>query len=108
MTRNKITSDDVRNAVVSLYLKTGEPVSIAEIAKHLECGAPRVRSLMSEAHGVISGLDISQAERESYSKDYPMMQVGYHRVYVYSPSKSTLRALVLAATESTAQEVAAG
>lgn len=49
------------------------------------CGRP---------HGLIPGIDCREEHRPSYSRNYPGFQTGSHKVWVYSPSKSTLADII--------------
>lgn len=108
--KTAITNQSIIDAVVSLYLDRGEAVTASEIAEHLKCKVAVIRAAFAASHGLIAGLDCREEHRPSYSRDYPMFQTGSHKVWVYSPSKSTLAEMIKtlrAAAKSVDSNVAA-
>ena len=52
---------------------------------------------MAENQGCPRGVVIGEDSRESYSRNYPGMHAGYHKVTVYQPTMDALRQAVLTA-----------
>lgn len=86
---------DVRRAVVDHYLKTGNSADAPTIAAGLGWPERKVREVLRLNFGAIPGTHAQQEARASYSKNYPGMQSGSHRVWCYLPSLSTLREIIV-------------
>lgn len=78
-----------------MYLKDGTDHTAIEIAHHMAYPIAAVRRVINAAHGCPYGLRCDQVSRESFSRDYPDMQKGYHKVWVYGPDRDTLRKKLL-------------
>ena len=81
-------------AVTARYLSTGKDLTVPEIAECMGWGEAKVRKLLARHGGCPNGLQSRQDERPSYSKSYRAMQSGVHKVWVYGPTRETLRELV--------------
>lgn len=92
--KTAITNQSIVDAVVSAYLETGSAVTATEIADALKCNIAAVRELFAASHGLIPGIDCREEHRPSYSRNYRGFQTGSHKVWVYSPSKSTLADII--------------
>jgi hypothetical protein len=103
--KTAITDQSIVDAVVSAYLETGAGVTVAEIAEILKCPPLRVRARFTASRGLIPGIDCREDYRPSYSRDYPSFQTGSHKVWVYSPSKSTLADIIKTLRASRAASV---
>jgi hypothetical protein len=87
-------AQQIVDLVTENYLKTYKAMSVAEIAGRLELSRPKVRTALNEIYSDTSMLSCSKEERATFSKDYPMFQHGYIRIYVWEPSKRYLAQLL--------------
>ena len=78
-------------AVTAAFVRDGRDLTVPEIAAELGWTESKVRRVLAKAHGCVPGLACSQEHRPSYSKSYRGMQSGTHRVWVYGPTRETLR-----------------
>lgn len=85
----------LRDAVVEAYLETGKALDVKEIATRMGWSESKVRKVFTAAGGCVTGLDLRQEGRESYSRNYPGMTAGAHKVWVYMPTRQTLREMIL-------------
>lgn len=85
----------IRDAVVAHYLETGKPAEAPELAKRLGWSVAKVRRLLDELHGP-KGVMAYQETRVSYSRSYPGMEAGAHKVWTYAPALWLLRDIILA------------
>jgi len=85
----------IRSTVVEAFLETGKAVDAAQIAERLGWSVSKVRRVLKDAHGCVTGLVTYQEGRQSHSRDYPAFTAGAHKVWVYEPGQGTLRALIL-------------
>ena len=88
-----LTVPDLKNAILSSYIKTGSDVTVADLAGLVGKSESTVRKVINDAHG-IPGCCMSQEGRTSYSKSFRGMESGAHMVWVYGPSRETLRKLI--------------
>lgn len=82
---------EIRDAVIEAYLETGAALDVAQIATRMGCSPTKVRRIMAASNGCVAGLETRQANRENQSN----MVSGSHKVWVYAPSKQTLREIIL-------------
>lgn len=80
--------------VTDRFIAEGRDSTVAEIAARLCWGESRVRKLLARP---LEGLRVGQESRPSHSRDYPGMEAGTHRVWVYGPTREHLSSLLLAA-----------
>lgn len=85
----------VRDAVVAIFLRTGEASSAPEIAAELGVSTSRVRRVIEKSFGAVNGTTYDKRERPSYSTNYPMWQHGVTREGVWMPTFEHLRQLLL-------------
>lgn len=85
----------IRSTVVEAFLESGKALDAAQIAERLGWSVTKVRRVLNDAHGCVEGLETYQDTRESHSRNFPGFTQGAHKVWVYRPTLSTLRALVL-------------
>ncbi|APU88953.1 hypothetical protein Rctr197k_155 [Virus Rctr197k] len=78
------------------YLETGNDSTVKEMAEGLGWSASKVRAVIDHNRGALPGMCSQREARESFSKDYPSMQAGAHMVFVYGPTRATLRAMIVA------------
>ena len=97
MAKSTLTAEQVVGAVVALFLEKGADSTASEIAEALGCRPAAVNRVIAEGHGLLPGLCVTKEQRASYSRDYPAMQSGYHSVWVYGPTRATLRKIALEA-----------
>jgi len=62
------------------------------------CSVATVRARIAEENGFVPRCRWNQEQRASFSKSYRNMQSGAHQVWIYGPSRDTLRTMLLAAT----------
>lgn len=93
------TSTDTQtvvDAVVRMFMADGRDHSIKEVAAALGWSESRVRRAITSAPGGRPDeLDSSVDYRTSYSRDYPTMEAGAHKVRLYGPTRQTLREMLL-------------
>lgn len=94
----KITIDQVGDAAVSLYLRNGKDHDAVEIAAELGCSVATVRKRINDSKGFVPRCIWHQEARPSYSKSYRGMESGSHLVWVYGPSRETIRQMLISAT----------
>lgn len=82
-------------AAMALFLQDGKDHTAQEIATHLGWGVDRVRKHLGGQNGFLEGLRVEEEYRSRYSRSYPHMQAGHHKVSVYGPSREALRATIL-------------
>lgn len=88
--------EQLTEGVIAHYLRTGEDATVAELATDLGWSEAKVRRVLATAPGgVPEGLYAEARTRQSHSRNYRYMAAGTHRVMVYGPHRSTLRALLL-------------
>lgn len=80
--------------VTDAYVREGKDLTADEIAAGIGWTASKVRRVIAAAHGCPVGLCCSQESRASFSKSYRAMQSGTHRVWVYGPTRETLREVI--------------
>lgn len=85
----------LKNAVVEGYLETGKEQTVAQIAERLGWSTSKVYKVLRDSHGAPHGVEVRESRSESYSTSYRSFQSGSHKIYVYTPSLSTLRQLIL-------------
>lgn len=91
----------LRDAVVAAYLETGRDQTVAEIAVRTGMSEAKVRKHLTDHVGFpADGLQRREESRTSYSKSYPAMEAGAHKVTTYGPSREYLRGLLNAARRS--------
>lgn len=83
-------------AIMSYFLQHGRACTIKELAEHMSRSERWLRKVMSDNHGCTRGSVVVDESRESFSKSYPGMQMGYHRVTCYQPTMASMRAAILA------------
>ena len=98
MSTQKVTIEDVGNAAVRLYLRHGKDHDLTQIAGELGCSVATVRKRVQESKGFVPRCRWHQEARTSYSNSYRGFETGSHQVWVYGPSRETLRELLLAAS----------
>lgn len=95
----RVTVDDVRAAIVDAFIEKGEAIDAKAIAERMGVSVGVVRARINgDAHGCPRGCDTWETWRTSFSKDYPGMESGAHRVWVYAPARETLRQRILELT----------
>jgi hypothetical protein len=87
----------IRDAVVAHYLETGGDIDAQGLAARLGWSATKVRKVINDNHGSVPGVHPYEDQRHSYSRNFPDMAIGSHKVWVYRPQLSYLRELLLAA-----------
>lgn len=90
-----LTNEVVFKATVDLFIETGKDSTATEIAAKIGCKSAAVSAIFRENHGLIPGLRVDEEYRASYSKNYPSMQTGAHKVFVYGPTRDTLREMLI-------------
>jgi hypothetical protein len=90
----KFTPERFVEVVITGFLATGEDLSVADIAKRAEVSEATVRKVINLTRGCPKGLQPREEYRESFSKNYNM-QTGAHKVWVYGPTRDTLRLMIL-------------
>lgn len=80
--------------LIDTYLSTKNGLTIKEIAERLTLNRKKASALLNFIYRETGMLVCSKEERPTYSRDYPMMQHGYTRVYVWEPSKDYLADLL--------------
>ncbi|MCX7255685.1 MAG: hypothetical protein NTZ64_02870 [Polaromonas sp.] len=93
---NTARAAEVDRAVMAYFIKHGRACTAKELAEHMERGEQWVRKVMSDNHGCTRGSIICEESRESYSKSYPSMQMGYHKVTCYQPTMESMRQTIIA------------
>jgi AraC-like DNA-binding protein len=88
-------TEALETAVIEAYLETGEGLCVKQIAARLGWSESTVRGVIDHHHGITPRLRCYQDARTSYSKDYPGMSAGVHKVWAYIPGRDTLRQMVL-------------
>lgn len=84
----------VVEAVVALYLETGNDQTIKEIAAKMGLSEGSVRAALGDLPDELYCRD---DVRQSFSKDYRMFTSGAHKVSVYGPTRDALRTMLLKA-----------
>jgi len=85
----------VRDAIVAMFLETGEDVTVKVIAARLGWTETKVRRHLTGASGfVVEGIQRHEEGRVSHSKDYRGFEVGAHKVFVYGPTRAFLRGMI--------------
>ena len=92
--RAPVTAQQIRDYVTDVYLETSKGCTAKEIAAGLNVYEQKVRELLEENLVTARALSYSKEERKSHSKDYPMLQSGWHYVSVWYPSRHYLAALL--------------
>lgn len=83
----KLACGEVWCVVYTHWLKTGDPMTRAEIAEVMGLKRiPRPRDPMQH-----NGLILERVERPRYSKSYPGFEVGFQLVDAFLPSRESLR-----------------
>ena len=93
----------LKNAVVEGYLETGKEQTAVQIAERLGWSPSKVYKVLRAAHGAPQGVEVRESRSESYSTSYRGFQSGSHKVYVYTPSLSTLRQVILDARKPSSE-----
>jgi len=85
--------DKVAKAVLEIYLRTGAPVEIDELAEHFGKSPSTIRNWINKLPGGwMRGIDSTRVEHDKRSTDYPMYTVGSVLATAYWPTRETLRA----------------
>lgn len=85
-------------AALQLFMSDGEDHTIREIAEAMGWPEAKVRRAIASAPGgTPRELRYSESHRASYSRNYPGMQAGAHKVALYGPTREWLRELLLRA-----------
>ena len=89
--------NDVRLAAIELYLQSGRPCSVAEIAFHAGVSEGVVRRLIAKNHGSLGdGMATRQGAVTTYSRNYPSMEHGAKKVWLHGPGAELLRGALIA------------
>jgi hypothetical protein len=88
------TPEMVRDAGIALFLADGKDHSAQELADHLGCTVSVVRTILRDARGCVDGLRAAEDHRPSHSRNYRGMETGSHKVWVYGPTRETLRKML--------------
>jgi hypothetical protein len=76
--------------VVDHYIATGSGLTAAAVAQAFAITPARARKLLGDSVALCSHAE----GRTTYSRDYPSMEHGVVRVYVYEPTKDHLRRML--------------
>ena len=91
-----VRAAEVDRAVMDYFIRYGKSCTIKELAVHMQRGDAWVRKVMNDNHGCTRGSVVSEESRESFSKSYPSMQAGYHKVICYQPAMESMRQMIIA------------
>ena len=100
-TRKRMTGDDraeqIRDAVTSHYVETGDGMDVAQIAEACGVSPSTIRRCLNlrEHGGNVPGLGSHKESRQVQSRDYPGMLHGFTTVWVYEPTKRHVREILL-------------
>ncbi len=86
----------IGDAVVAEYLVKDEPVRVEAIAARLCWPVSRVRRVIRDNHGFVPGCIYEEVHVATYSRSYPGMRHGTVKADAYLPTRSKLRAIILA------------
>lgn len=95
MKKATYTVEMMERALVDGYMATGKDMTQAEVAERMGCSQATVKKLLDECFGCPRGFVCREEVRASYSRNYPGFQSGSHRVWVYGPSRETLRGMLM-------------
>lgn len=93
----KLTPEALKTLIINLYLINGRDSTVFELAAHAGVSESTIRKVLTACHGVPDGCYMDEEVRESHSKNYRGMVSGSHKVWVYGPSRSTLRTMYIEA-----------
>jgi transposase len=94
--KNPLTAETIRDAVTRHYITTGKSSTIKDIAEQTCRSEATVRKVLNASGGAVQGTGYGEASVPTFSKDYPMMQVGSHKVAVFAPTMDHLREMIQA------------
>ncbi len=89
------TADMLRDTIIARWLEVGHDLTVREIAVYIGKNDSFVRRQFAKHGGSLPGLQATRESRPSRSLDYPMFRSGGHRVWVYGPTRQTLRDRIL-------------
>jgi len=92
----KLTLESLTDHVVQHFIATGNDLTAAEIAETSGHSIASVRRVLASTGGCPKGLTTYQEHRPSFSRNYRSFASGSHRVWVYGPTRATLREKLLA------------
>lgn len=85
------TPEMLKDTIVAHWLDVGHDLTVREIAVYIGKNDSFVRRMLNKHGGSLPGLQATRESRPSRSRDYPMFRSGGHRVWVYGPTRQTLR-----------------
>lgn len=92
---SKVSNDKkarVVRAIMDVYMETGEPTDAATIATRCGMSAAQVVNCIVDSQKFVAeGVEMTEVSRPSYSKNYPMISTGSHRVRVFAPTREAVR-----------------
>jgi hypothetical protein len=83
--------------IIGAYLQTGKDQTAAELAGRSGWPLSKVRRYLTAGPGGAppDGVRAFHEARTSYSRDFPGMEAGVHRVTTYGPTREKLRDWIL-------------
>jgi len=84
-------------AIIGAYLATGKDLTARELAARIGWPESKVRRYLTAGPGggPPDGIRTFSEARTSYSRDYPGMEAGAHKVTTYGPTRERLRDFIL-------------